>query len=332
MENYLLSGLGILVSILLSLVGYRQTIGAKKERIGIANTDIEKILIRRIVNENYKFNLIDISRLIEGKARDYKVQINDLLSEAQILNCIYTRIIETDFITQQQREEILAKIIPIMDDAEGIVFNEEQIASQENKPKRTRSNFNITLNIAVFASLIGTLLSTFLSIDPLNNFKDLSNLSDILPVLIATASISFAIISFIFVLKRFKESQQEISISSSSAMLENAINFEKEVAKVLKKKFNTVSASGPLDKGYDFIVDHEGQKILIEVKSWTRPAPNQIIELVVNRLNKSVVEKNASHGIIVTNIPLDSSLIDLNKYKVRLLTLSELKKQSNLNS
>ena len=95
MENYLLSILGIAVSIMLFLIGYRQTIGAKKERIKSANSEVEKIMVRRIVLESYTAKPIDIARLIEGKARDFRVKVGDLLSDSQIMNCIYTRILET---------------------------------------------------------------------------------------------------------------------------------------------------------------------------------------------------------------------------------------------
>jgi hypothetical protein len=37
--NYIFGALGILVSLILFLVGYRQTIGAGKERVGAANVD-----------------------------------------------------------------------------------------------------------------------------------------------------------------------------------------------------------------------------------------------------------------------------------------------------
>lgn len=63
MEEYILSISGIIVSIILYLLGYRQTIGAKKERIRTVNKEVEKVLIRRIVNESYQLSLADIMRL-----------------------------------------------------------------------------------------------------------------------------------------------------------------------------------------------------------------------------------------------------------------------------
>ena len=62
MSEYLLGIAGIAISVGLFFVGYRQTIGAKKERIRSANDETEKILVRRIVLEEYTPRVEDIAR------------------------------------------------------------------------------------------------------------------------------------------------------------------------------------------------------------------------------------------------------------------------------
>jgi hypothetical protein len=68
MEGYLQTGLGILVSLILFVIGYRQTIGAKKERTKNANSSITRVIMRRMVLEDYSPVYKDITRVIEGKA------------------------------------------------------------------------------------------------------------------------------------------------------------------------------------------------------------------------------------------------------------------------
>ena len=101
MGEYILGIAGIAVSVGLFFLGYRQTIGARKERTRSANEEIEKILVRRIVLEEYAPRVEDIARLIDGKARDFHVRPMDLLSEGQLLNNIFTRVVETDFIPRE---------------------------------------------------------------------------------------------------------------------------------------------------------------------------------------------------------------------------------------
>jgi len=162
MEDYLLSILGIAISIILFFIGYRETIGAKKERIKSANSEVEKILVRRIVLEAYTPKPIDISRLLEGKSRDFKVKAGDMLSESGILNCIYTRIIETDLIAQEQREEILSRIIPILEEAEGAPIQEQKVMDfpSEQRKKHLYQNA-VPFAIGIIASLIGGLVTIF---------------------------------------------------------------------------------------------------------------------------------------------------------------------------
>ena len=76
--------IGIAVSVSLFLLGYRQTIGARRERIRAANAELERILVRRIVLEKYTPTQMDLSRLIDGKAGDYRVRRADLISETPL--------------------------------------------------------------------------------------------------------------------------------------------------------------------------------------------------------------------------------------------------------
>ena len=116
MDAYIQTLLGIVVSIILFWIAYRQTIGAKKERIKAANDKLIDTILRRVVLEDYHPKIEEINRIIEGKSRDFKVREKDLLSSAQILNTIYTRIFENDLITQELRDKNIEKLGSLFDD------------------------------------------------------------------------------------------------------------------------------------------------------------------------------------------------------------------------
>lgn len=321
MENYLLSFLGIIVSITLFFIGYRQTIGAKKERISAAISEVEKILVRRIVLESYTPKLIDISRLIEGKARDFRVKVGDLLSESQIMNCVYTRILETDLIAQNQREEILSRIIPILEEAEGAPIQEQKVVELPSElRKRAIYQIAVPLIMALTASLIGGFVTALPKIGTVD-----MNIESLFSVLIATAAVSLALISVLYTFKRLKESQQEVTISSSSKVIEQAISFEREVAKAIEKKGLKIRPAGPRDRGYDFAVEQNGKKIFIEVKAWTRPMPISLLSRIVDVLEKTVQIENAEEGILITKSPIDFKALDLENKRIRIMTLQEFR-------
>ena len=74
MLDSLLAVVGILVSLVLFFIGYRQTVGARKERIFDCNAEIEKILVRRIVLDSCSAARIDVERLIAA-LREVKERI-----------------------------------------------------------------------------------------------------------------------------------------------------------------------------------------------------------------------------------------------------------------
>ena len=80
MDVYLSNGLGIFVSIILFLFTYRQTIGVKRERAKNANQDIHESFMRRMVFEEYSPKFKDLSKVVEGKAREFQVSINNQTS------------------------------------------------------------------------------------------------------------------------------------------------------------------------------------------------------------------------------------------------------------
>ena len=66
MEGYLQTGVGILVSLILFVIGYRQTIGAKKERSKNANISIIRTIMRRMVLEDYCSGQLILATVLES--------------------------------------------------------------------------------------------------------------------------------------------------------------------------------------------------------------------------------------------------------------------------
>lgn len=108
----------ILVSVVAAIIllywAYRQTIGAKMVRIRLANEDLETILMKRVVLEGYQPSAEGLSRIISGKAREYNLKRNDLMSESQLLDVIFTKVIESDLITQELRSDLIKRLSPML--------------------------------------------------------------------------------------------------------------------------------------------------------------------------------------------------------------------------
>lgn len=323
--NIVLAVLGTAVSILLFVIAHRQTIGARQERVHSANDEIEKILVRRIVLEGFDPTQEEIVRLIDTKARDFRVRPSDLLSDSQFMNNIYTRIVESDFILREQRQQILDRIshsIEVAEEQPVLEQTVDQIASQ----KRSRSYATYSMVIAaVVASLIGATLSVLPDINEIVTNTD--KFSSTLPLSIATAIMSLVAISFVSLVYRIRERQQEVPNKTST--IENYLAFENEVLGVLRKSRISIGKS-PADGGgvreYDFLVESAGKSFLVEVKNWTRKMPASLISRTVDKLQNALGDTNASYAVIVVPKLTEVRSLLPNDERVKVMTLGEFRK------
>ncbi|CAA9380751.1 MAG: hypothetical protein AVDCRST_MAG93-9155 [uncultured Chloroflexia bacterium] len=160
MGDYILGIAGIVLSVVLFLVGYRQTVGAKRERVNAANAEVERIIVRRIFSDSYTLRLTDVSRILEGKARDFRVRTSDLLTESQMLAVVYTRIMESDFIAEEQRGPILERIMPVVNESEDASAKELRNMEVVPAPQgRIWITTALTAIMGVAASVLGTLVA-----------------------------------------------------------------------------------------------------------------------------------------------------------------------------
>lgn len=320
MDTYLQTGIGILVSVLLFLVGYRQTIGARKERIKTANEKLLETILRRIILENYSPKKDEISRLIEGKARDYKVKHKDLLSVDQILNTIYTRIFENDLISQDQREENIERL-SLLFIVEKREFKQDIEQSFEKSKYKNRNVFN---SLVVLLGLVSSIIGAFLVY-----YKNLENL-DYSVLMTVVGSLIATIIVYLFI--RFKdnqESSEEYDLPRNP--FKDSVKFENEVIIQLRKLNVDINMPNGKDDGYDLIAIINGEKVAIEIKYWRQRPPLSYIKQIISRLNMSLQKEGIKKGLVITNdsFGLNEKIrIDDN---IQILTLNELKEQFRKN-
>jgi HJR/Mrr/RecB family endonuclease len=315
MLDTFLAVLGILVSFILFFIGYRQTVGAKKERIAACNTELEKILLRRIVLEGYTPTRIDIERLVEGKARDFRVHSDDLLSVAQILNSVYTRIVESDLIPAEQRHSITERITPTLAESEAkpVEDVERTLAERHRFLSATTAAVGV---MAVLASTVGALITAL---------PDLANLDTTQPTLfktfLATAAASLAVITLFVVSYRIRASQEDVATKGTE--VEQYVRFESLVASALRKLGFAIRPTPPSYLG-DFLVERDGKKYVVEVKSWPRRVPTRVLAELAERLKRTAGEVGADEVLIVTQSPLLEAVGTLQIPGVQFLTVKEL--------
>lgn len=294
MEQYLQTAIGIFVSVFLFILGYRQTIGARKERVKSCNEKLIETILRRIILEKYTPKKDDVKRLIEGKARDYKVKQKDLLSEDQILNTIYTRIFENDLISQEQRDENIERLsaLFVVDKKQ---INQDLDISFLNNKDRTRKFINtITILLAFISTTVGVLVVSFDSIFSVEKIFD----TNILVTVLGSIAAIIAVYTFLRV-KDYQESSEDLDLPKNP--YRDYVKFEREVVLQLKKLNIETIIPNNKDDGFDLIAIINGEKVAIEIKYWRQRPPFGFIRQVLSRLKSSMDKEKINRGLVVTN-------------------------------
>jgi hypothetical protein len=313
--------LGIVVSVGTFLIGYRQTIGAKKERVANANLEIERILVRRVVMEKYHPVISDLARLIDGKARDFRVRPEDLISEDQLLNTLYTRIVETELIPSEQRNSLLEIVLKAIGESEKFpdsIAREDIINSDLTASRSSR------LIMVVFAAL-ATMLGGFVSALPAITLDSgiFEAFRNVLPSVIATIVISLSTITALYSASRYRAKQEEPTNRSDTQI--SRMKFENEINRILQM-VGKVTVGKPTDP-FDFIVDQGGRITIIKAKAWPNKVPISLIAQTLYRLESAMKERGALQALLVLKEqPTPAMLARYAGKPVRLIGVNDLNK------
>jgi len=316
MDLYFSTGLGIIVSFFLFLFTYLQTIGAKRVRAKNANQDIHESFMRKMVFEEYAPKFKDLTKIVEGKAREFRVSINDLLSEEQILNALFTEVFDSDLIPPRQRVEIENRLNECLDRIEQ-ESQEPGIADfrQLSLEKRQKSeNISILVGTASLLGATSSLAYNFIETNTLNTEWILSGVG----VLVA----SVAALSAISVILKNREVVEQTSRRVAQMV---SSELEHEVTRILEKKKIKYSISPRLGgMRPDFVLDMKGKKVVIDAKAWNNVVPLHQIRRTTDYLNELAGTEGVDQVILVTQKKIPLPLSQINNDAISVITISEL--------
>jgi hypothetical protein len=323
MDAYIQTALGILVSIVLFLVGYRQTIGAKKERVQNANSAVHRAILRRMVLENYTPRSRDIARIVEGKAREFKVAPEDLNSESQILTQLFTSVFDNDFIAPAQRTDIEKRLDEVLGE---LIKEDEPISRAQRLPSEVRETRNIyVIVMGVATSMLGAVTALIYTLTKERFSARTAELFDI-KLLIPIAGVflaSLASVAVISVLKRTRERSDEVA--SQRSLMQEGIALEREIANLLRKnklRFQVQPQMGNFRP--DFLFEVGGRKIAIEGLAASGQPPLRFLGRIQDQLWASLKNNDLSEIVVVTKAPISTTEGMIGNEGVRFLNIKEL--------
>jgi len=273
-------------------------------------------ILQRMVFEEYAPKFNDLTKIVEGKAREFQVSINDLLSEEQILNALYTEVFDSDIIPPSKRVKIENRLNECLDrieqeSEEPSIIDFRRLSLEK---KQTSKNIFILVGTASLLGATSSLAYTFIKTKTLNTEWILSGCG----VLVA----SVAALSAISVILKNKE-VDELPSRRAAQMISS--EFENEVTKILEKHEINYSVS-PRIGGMrpDFVLDLKGRKVVIDAKAWNNVVPLQQIKRTTDYLNEMASTEGVDQVLLVTNKKNPLPLSQINNDAISVLTISEL--------
>jgi hypothetical protein len=265
------TALGALLSLVLFGISYRQTIGARKERARIADAEMERTLMKRIVLEDGDFNPTALDRYVGGKAREYRVRVSSLLSPADLLANVSRRILDDDFLESKVRKDVLVRIASMIDAVEGEPPVVAWGAAGEDSDFPRNRMMSLVLLVATTA-IVGSLVALIPTVGEESRGE----------TYLAAVGASLALITMALAIVRLREADDTPSQETS---LQRAARFEREAQAILKKvKLKPDQWS---DLGLDFVVERDGKRIGLDLRPWHRPIPRPVLSRIVKRLDEA---------------------------------------------
>ena len=314
MDQYIQTGLGIIVSLILFLIGYKQTIGAKRERIKSANKKIIDIILKRIILEEYTPLTSDVERLTEGVARDYKINKTELMSLDIINSMLFTRIFENDLISKEQRMrdiERLSAVFITKDNNKRLLDQQFNYVSNEKKQKLLTIT---SLLLGITSVLIGTMVPFFDSV--------LTSIPNDINMILITAGASFATIYIAYLFIKIKNNQEDDKSVSNSDYIKDAVKFEEKVIAELNKYNASFSLLDRKDQCWDFTININDEPVAVEIKFWRNRPPLSYVKRIVEKINSAMEKTNINRGYILVNNAFD--LYDrVNNDNLKIISLAD---------
>jgi len=298
--DYVSIAISIFVAVALFIISYRQTIGAKKERVNSTYNEIVKILVRNLVNIDYVPTIPEINRLLRAKSIENKISITDLPDEMTFIYAIYARVSEDEILSSDKKKELINKI---NDCLEKIEEKAPSIIEEEKEPidiKPTEVEAKKDISLLFFFALIAGIFINFITEFLFTKTISIDILISILGVIAGITAILGAIVNFI----KFKEKQEEPKASRKS-VIEEGRTFEDEIFKIIKDigeiKREVRLRKDDIIRMFDFSFKREDKTFLIEVKMFRFYVPLQIIHSLNNRAKFAKERDKNSVLILVVN-------------------------------
>lgn len=308
-----LSVVGVALTVLFFVIGYRQTIGARKERAKAANRQVTEALFRRLaLDEGFYLDRQGIEKLLVGSALGASVRADDLYTSEEMEAVLYTKAIETDYLDSAKRSEVMERL--------GKCFKEPPENSSVVTPRTQRGGLPADVWLAVASGLTAMVLSA--AAVPLTgvSFAEILDRSgDMTTVVLTVLGLVGTVAATAGALTAFTRVREK-SFSIDDHRLDSrhsAILFERNLIDAAKRRNNTVQIAKRDECDFFYLGDNGN--IAVEIKLDVNRVMRSSLKMALQKLEALCMAGTYTSAFIVGKNPPSSSIKKLETENVKII-------------
>lgn len=288
-SSFILSVLSVFLTVLFFVIGYRQTIGARRERAGIANQSLVDTFFRRLaLEDNFDISRADVEKVLSGWALNAKLRRSDIYSLQDLENLLSAKAIESDYVAETQRREIGERLSKIFNDNKNSVF----IGAPKKDNKKIRPELVLGV-VSGFASLLAAAGTTMIGSTLTGTGFIRADRNSIEVMAVAILSTVLIMLTYLWVKDSFRP-----SVNETSSAVNTALELERVFLGMAKNHGIPIKISD--DRSFDFIIEHRGDNIGVEIKMDINSVSKKMLEQIISRISSSISSGRIQKGVIIS--------------------------------
>ena len=290
---------GVLVTIALTLLGHRQLVQSRDERIRQANREVDAALVERVVSDGYVPTGDEIQCLLGARAFDNRVTADALLGVDDVWTLLIGRVVEHDFIAASERVEILRRLTSARDaelrrvhsPAPSTAYGSERGDGAAPGARYGRSGRGevalVLATIGLLAAAAGALVA--LGVSAAVSSATTARLGGAGVVVILLTCIAAAAAPLLLLEMRrgtLRRSEQPVATRP-------------RLGELVRHHVRDLDVAVTEHDVVDFMVEHGGATVLLELRTWGPLPADDSVRTVLDRLSQAVAREQADRGLVV---------------------------------
>jgi hypothetical protein len=302
-----LSGvLGVVLTIVFFFIGYRQTIGAKRERAAAANREIIETMVRRFtLDSEFGLRFDEVERFVAGVALDNRVRVSDVYSMDEIFSLLYSRIVSSDYVPAKKRRAVLEKL------SSSFVAPSMEARLVRRAVEKTRK-LPIETALGAASAILGAGLATateFVASGWLDRLSVPSTKLSLLVAIAVSALTAIALVAYVKLRDKVTATKPDLISPTKGQAFEAG----------LIERLRAIGVPFAQERDVDLIISVKQKRVAVELKL----APPHNVRSILKQLEHYISQYKCDEAYLVLATPVPEKIRALSGAHIKIMSVDE---------